>query len=492
MKTLYIALLAGMVAFTTSSCEKWLDIQPSDEVIDKDLFAEGTGYRNALNGIYRQASSDALYGSRLTWGVVEAMAQQYDDYNFSGHVWAEFADFKYTSDDAKAQIEATWKMAYSAISNCNNLIANVTNAPNKKFQGGQLERELILGEAYAMRGFLHFVVLSYFAPAPIKNSTQNWIPYHDKFPTTAASYLTVDATLKRIIEDLKQGIVLVEPFDTYYVPNKENYRDNLYYLDRFIIESGFKDIFYAFRGYRMNVTAIMAILARVYSYAGEHDLAAAEAQKVINFNINPPEESTTLAFKFTSRTEAENDYKMSPDLIFALANETLVADYAAATQPSQFFSLTMAYNFGDNFDSNTDYRKTVLLKGAQNGYDFSPRRYTIPMMGGDADILDILPVIRLSEMYYIQAEAFAAKGDYTNATAMLEVVRKARECGPGLLNGKITDAKTFSTEMINEARREFTEEGLTFYYHKKYDTKFFRSMKDEAFYFPLPETETVQ
>ena len=94
-------------------------------------------------------------------------------------------------------------------------------------------------------------------------------------------------------------------------------------------------------------------------------------------------------------------------------------------------------------------------------------------------------------MYYILAENYAEQGDYTNATVMLEAVRKGRNCGANMLDGLITDHESFVEQLLLEARRDFTEEGLIFYYHKKFDSKFSRSMKDEAFYFPLPENETV-
>ena len=94
-------------------------------------------------------------------------------------------------------------------------------------------------------------------------------------------------------------------------------------------------------------------------------------------------------------------------------------------------------------------------------------------------------------MYYILAEECAEREDYLSAIAMLEAVRKGRGCGANMLEGLITDRESFVEQLLNEVRREYTEEGRVFYYHKKLDSKFSRSMKDEAFYFPLPENETV-
>ncbi|MFR7809644.1 MAG: hypothetical protein ACLU4N_10430 [Butyricimonas faecihominis] len=43
-----------------------------------------------------------------------------------------------------------------------------------------------------------------------------------------------------------------------------------------------KDLFYTYRGYRMNYYAVTALLARVYSYAGKHQEAYQQAMEVID------------------------------------------------------------------------------------------------------------------------------------------------------------------------------------------------------------------
>ena len=94
MKKAYILLLAAFASLATVSCEKWLDVNPADEVTEEDLFKVGTGYRNALNGVYRILSSSSLYGRELTWGMADALGQCYDSYELSyGHVYREFISF---------------------------------------------------------------------------------------------------------------------------------------------------------------------------------------------------------------------------------------------------------------------------------------------------------------------------------------------------------------------------------------------------------------
>lgn len=52
--TLYLFL----VMLLAGSCD-WLEVSPSNEVNEEDLFAKGSGYRNALNGIYLSFDNSA-------------------------------------------------------------------------------------------------------------------------------------------------------------------------------------------------------------------------------------------------------------------------------------------------------------------------------------------------------------------------------------------------------------------------------------------------
>ena len=51
MKKLYtISLL--VLCIVTTGCSDWLNVAPSNQVNEENLFSTGNGYRNALNGVY--------------------------------------------------------------------------------------------------------------------------------------------------------------------------------------------------------------------------------------------------------------------------------------------------------------------------------------------------------------------------------------------------------------------------------------------------------
>lgn len=60
---LFLPLLFG--------CNGWLNVTPQSEVDEEDLFADGEGYRNSLNGVYSRISESDMYApmAKLTWGL---------------------------------------------------------------------------------------------------------------------------------------------------------------------------------------------------------------------------------------------------------------------------------------------------------------------------------------------------------------------------------------------------------------------------------------
>lgn len=489
-------ILLCMVLFSAGliSCENWLDIQPADTVTEEELFKEGAGYRVALNGVYRQLASSTLFGRNLSWGTAEALAQSYDSYSgiSSTDPNSDLMAYKYTTDRAKTHISSIWSAAYNAVANCNNIIGRIESEPDSKFKEGKMEREMILGEALALRAFIHFQILVYFAPAPIKASTGNYIPYYETFPLTGSPYLTVNEVLERIVRDLKRGQELVQQIDTYQQGNT-NHRRWLWYKNRFSPKGGYsdnnrpKDIFFAFRGYRMNYLAVTAILARAYNYQGQIGPAAEEAKKVIDFMI----ESEQYALDYTPATEVEGNYKMSYDLIFGLSDENLIQNYASFNSGSDNNRYQLSWDYPDIYDSESDYRLKNLI--IQEGWNCFPARFTTPKKNTDqtAYVLDLIPIIRLSEMHLILAEQQAEINQFTAAADFIDAVRIGRGCPSGMLHRRITDYDSFVDELLDETRREFVEEGLIFYYYKKFGRKCSYNMTDDKAYFPLPDNETV-
>lgn len=55
-------ILCSLLTLLLMSSCNWLEVSPSNEVNADDMYSNGDGYRNALNGLYLQLSGSTLYG----------------------------------------------------------------------------------------------------------------------------------------------------------------------------------------------------------------------------------------------------------------------------------------------------------------------------------------------------------------------------------------------------------------------------------------------
>ena len=485
-----ILLASAFLAFGTTSC-KWLDIQPADTMGENDLFSKGDGYRTALNGIYLKLSSTSLYGRELSYGMTEALAHTHEwNSAYKNNLdYKDVASYTYTTNGVKSIISGIWSTAYNAIANCNNILDKIGNEPAGKFKGGEAERNLIQGEALAIRAFCHYLILVYFAPTPDlykpdeEGKLPVALPYYDKFSKDIADYLEIPAFIDRIIADYIAAQELVAGYDL-----ADNRFSGKTYSSAYPQTD---DIFFAFRGYRMNYYAITALLARVYNYAGNHEEAARAARIVIDATSPGGK-----LFTFTSTEDAQADYKLSSDLIFGVSKSTLIDDYNRFRSTGTTLQLNTMYSMLIS-SSTSDYRWSTLVKKNTAGNNVCAR-YTTPSLSGDLTTAtqDIIPVIRLSEMYYILAEKAADDALWDRAADYIETVQVGRSAPENQLAGKIGNTETFRSELLNDVRLEFVEEGQIFLYCKKlnvapnaWDTS--DSFRETWWYFPMPENETI-
>ena len=512
-KRILIWMVCG---FFLSSCSDWLDVMPKESIVETDLFKESTGFQNALNGVYEQMASTDLYGRELTFGMLDAMGQVYflenESYYVNSaiksyHFYYQAAKFDYNAnEDIKKAFNSVWLTAYNTIANCNNIINKIETLKPEDFRLGEAERGMIKGEAMAARALLHFDLLRLFAPAPGTNPTGVYIPYVSEFPYYGGQTpLTVEETMKKIEEDLLAAKSLIMNYDTLNLAHRlalaKTYR---FASQQTSISSGSDGSsvemlpFYYFRGYRINGLAATALLARFYSYWGgdKHKLAADNAREVLEFIAIP--EYNSLAVEYTDGGSISGNWKFRNDLIFCLSYPTLQTDYSEYSSTRSNSSLTLKYDNIWVYDlaDGGDYRKNYLIKspGESDWYQhYWPLKNIRPTSGSDnllKETEDMVPMIRLSEMHFILAEYYASIKDFTNAAENIKNVRVGRNCD-GNVDLGIKDMETFENRLLGEVRREFFQEGQTFFYYKKYGKKFTDKMNPDSFIVPIPDSENI-
>lgn len=489
---IYNLIVGCAVLVALSSCNNWLDITPEDMVTEDELYKDGQGFRNALNGVYKQMTTSDMYGCNMTWGMNDVAGNMYQSYSLPpGTAYYRIAnEYDYAHRDVKSLIQSTWSKTYNSIANCNNLLSQVEAAAPEKFVGGELEQQMIQGEALALRAILHFDMLRFFAPAPIKVKadaqlqSRTFIPYYEVYPSRFEPRLTVEDVLGRVRRDLVKAKDLVAAFDT--LQEHKVWMKVLYRFEGNRQSSSSQmptDMFYSYRGYRMNYYAICAMLARVYNYSEMHEEANALAQEVIDVEYD-----TEKYFTFTTEANINNgNRKLYDDLIFSLSNSKVNDIYETANANSMGEPILYLNNGSYMFDDPADYRQKLV----EGGYRAYCNKYTRTNSGTLAKYAaDMIPMIRLGEMYYIQAEYHMSKGDVNMAVSKLDQVRGGRNCTMG--NLRVSNESTFRTALIAEANREFMQEGQLFFYYKKFGIYPSYSMRsDDKFYFPLPDNEQI-
>lgn len=547
---LQIMLLLSLLSF--SSCKDWLDLQPEGQATSEDLFATGDGFRSVLAGIYEAMASKNLYGRELQFGFVDCISRQY---TWSWQVMAqegkvdiykEVRDFNYYNPEVRSTIDAIWKDGFNVVANANNLIQNLENVSADLFAGGEVERKMILGEAYACRALMHFDLLRLFAPAPVHDDGEQRVPYVEEYPNIQPNGIGVKPFMEKVIRDFNKGRELTMEFDTSALgmSMSASGRARFYSGDKGSLENGMEgflvehtiDGFYFGRGYRLSYYAITALLARAYQYAGMQEEAFRMAEAVLNFKAKGPGSSYDMFSRndFSgireSNYEQKTDLKCVSNLIFAIYNENAYNDYKLS---SHFQKSAKGNNQGAWFmldlenqnifqspdgridESQMDIRSKSLLYQPQDPnmwreYKFSAKWYC----SDDAEIrqknVQILPVIRATEMRYIMAEYYAKNQHMDEAYRILNDIRRERSDWaqvPG--EGGNTDWQTmqelpeapdyatFQRDLIRDAQREWISEGQLFYLYKRLGAKIYfkqgeiRELNKSEYMFPLPDDQSM-
>lgn len=498
--------------FIMSACNGWLDVKPEDEIDENDLFETGIGYRHALNGVYFALGDINLYGKHLSWGIVDAMGQCYTYANAgNGAKEMQFGASRYDWDHQYIEpcIESIWKKTYNAVANCNNIIQNIANDDPEKFDYKEKEKCMIWGEALALRAYLQFDMLRLFAPAPSTNpGNRLFIPYVSEYPVYVSKALTVDSCLNNVIRDLKNAKDLVWKADSGRTCRKLTFWE--------VGESDMGLFYDNKRGFRLNYYAISAVLARVYMYAQQTENAYKEAKALIDF----AEKNRVFEIDYYDM-EYYGDFKSYGDMLWGLEAvdlldfETAVNSVDNSDNPLYIGVAGAKINFWgddiqvDNEETCNDLRFVnwvSRLDDYYKTYKFTKYAQRFATNNGTEIGNTLVPMIRMSEMYYIAAEAIY-KTDLTAAKEYLLTVKEGRglsSSDQSIRNVNAANESNFLNILQNDARREWLGEGQIFYMYKRLNQNIpsvdpnkpaeesYQEIKAEEknFVIPMPNIET--
>lgn len=444
-----------MVVLLCAACSDWVNISPKTDIEAEKFFSTENGFKSALIGIYAKMTHVETYGANMSFLYIEQLAQRYDNYTNMPTDEERAKIYNYSSEtSSKNKIATIWLNMYQTIANINNLLENLDKRGDVIRTEGY--RDLIRGEALGLRAFHYFDLLRLWGPVYANDSTAWGVPWRDRFTSEKAPLLRANELIGKILKDLHEADELLRNDPLNYKVNTEN-------------------PFLGERKHRMNKMAVEALIARVYLYAGDKVQAARYAHKVID------ECGLTLV------RDNQNDVSLYGETLFALGMDKMKEKLKSYWQDRTVFTKELWIS-RENFRTIFEYASGIGINDiryrANYGFIHTPtaaicRKY-LGEEGSEYD--EKIPLIRLSEMYYILTEAEPLNGceQYINA------VRSARGIS-------LSDKLVFATEddryeaLEKEYQKDFFAEGQFFYFLKRHNRPtFYRCPVEKMIYYTLP------
>ncbi|WP_343561622.1 RagB/SusD family nutrient uptake outer membrane protein [Sphingobacterium sp.] len=470
-KTNTLVLVCVLMIIGLVSCNKFLDVRPEDRFLSNDVFKDETAVYNALNGIYLNLAKRGLYGGQLTMSTVDVMAQYYNP----GAFWKQTADYNYKDATLQSTYSSIWRSAYVAILNVNSFLAKIDQSASVSNE----RKNLLKGEAYGIRAFVHFDLLRLFGPVYTIDSDKSSIPYLTVPTEKIQSLLPAKVVVDSILADLGRAELLLEndPVRTQGI----------------VLGSGTDRLsdFVTLRNRRLNYYAVLGIKARVLLFKGDKVGALAAATKIIDQagkwfpwtvdgltlpGIQNPDR--TFSSEVIFGLQNYDLYNQQKELFSAVLKETVIL--APLTE-----RLSEVYE-----DNGNDYRLRInWVPGAAYGKTYKTFVKYDDVINKTLLFRNLQPLLRISELYYIAAECT------TDPNAALKYVNEVRK-NRGLteLSGNVV----LRDVLQKEYRKEFWGEGQLFYYYKRNNVASIPSgvsdkntaMTAAKYVVPLPLSET--
>ncbi len=469
---LYIICCLCAVAFTTVSCDDFLDITPDGQVKRDELLSTAEGIEDAMYGVYSQMRSTELYGMELHYSSIEVMAQTFSCYG--GKYEEALGRYNYSDTRVKVQFESTWTSMYKNISNVNSilnspLIENATEFPYNIYRG----------EALGLRAFMHFDLVRLFAEQYTVNSLADGIPYATEFSLKTPEFESLAKNYEHIIADLLLADSLLRDEAEY-----EN--STAYMTDREI---------------HFNIYAVWGTLARVYLTMGKKDLAYKYADKVIKGG----------KYILKEKTEVENDVAgilSKKECMFGIYFPGFYTNvYQKLYQTTSFYSLSLRPDYMELYNRDamgSDERVAAYFVALGSGDESVMRlgklidRYELQNNSAARpyEYIQGINLIRLPEMYYIVAETLL-DSDYDTALKHYNAVREHRGLEPLIMEDENDNDNKLTIERINDERyKEYIGEGQTFFNMKRqnlpilsYDGTNTYNPSNGIYVIPIPDVE---
>ena len=457
------------------ACEDFLDQKSQMQVDAEHMFQTEQGFKDALTQCYVGLAGDYLYGKYMSYGPIETMAQHWE---LQSNNWENLYQLDFTLDNARQIFELIYGEMYNVIVHANNVL-RFLEKNGAVIESGQT-RDVIEGEARAIRAFVHFDVLRLFGQMPFEPGKTVRLGYAETVGKQEIPFLDFDSYVEKLLKDLDMAEALLAESDPLLVKS-------LATLD----ETGEnEDFFLDYRRFRFNLYAVKALKARVNLYLGRTEEAYRNALSVIQAKTKGGENVISLS----GSDDLEKEFYAMPSESIMLLSKTDISNTMFSTN-SYYISSS---------------RKTMLFEGALTG-DIRIRtvwgsessglggavpifrKFLQPSSGTETSSKDlrlkyqVIPLLRLAEMYLIAMETAPSESE---ANRLYKDFMLSRQ----MLVSQDLSLEELRQEIEKQYRRELFGEGQMFFYYKRHSASTMlwgrnSDLTEDNYIVPLPETE---
>ncbi len=140
-----------------SSCEKYLDVKPTDFTTPETFFESAKDVDQALTGIYSSLNNTGTFSRYLVFDLALG-----SDEAFYKRSTPQIDPIVYNNDGSNSTVTGAWSSLYAGINNANLLLANIDRPVMD-----EAVRSRIRGEAMFLRAFLYFQLVHHWGDVPL-------------------------------------------------------------------------------------------------------------------------------------------------------------------------------------------------------------------------------------------------------------------------------------------------------------------------------------
>lgn len=473
------------LAFVCSSCNDWLDVTPKTQKAEEDAFKTAKGFQDALAACYIKMNDASLYGSRLMMTDIEYLAQHWSFDESNNRNAASMRDFEYTSDYPKNTLKSIYSGLYNVIAQANTVLENVRTRGDVIAKDDV--RAVVEAEALGIRAFCHTDILRLFGQMPQNGTRKVQLAYAEEVTTAAIPFYGFDDFVNLILRDIDAAMALLkdhDPLFKYTFAELDDFTNSKYDVE-------LQDDFLGFRRFRFNYYALKALKARLYMYLGDKSKAREEAKGVIDALDRNGNKMLTLAGESDFANE---NYALPSECILALSNYNLEENLKMLFNNGTkgLYLATERYNNLFSGKSSESNRTKVWSVVSREPKHVLFLKYNQPENASSIETTvlatqkQVIPLIRLSEMYLIAMESATSLAD-------VNVLYREYMTARGVVATDLTEEQVMR-EIMQEYHREFFGEGMMFYTYKRWGTtqilwKTDREVGENDYIAPLPDTE---